>query len=95
MVLHVFNALGDATSPVKTLLRKRYRYALVDEFQDTDMLQWAIFKTIFLESDASRLFIIGDPKQAIYGFRGADINAYFIARNEMITSFDARILFII
>lgn len=90
MVLHVYNALADDSSPIKMLLRKRYHYALVDEFQDTDMLQWAIFKTVFLESDSNRLFIIGDPKQAIYGFRGADINAYFIARDEMISTFDAR-----
>jgi len=90
MVLHVYNAITDGSSPVKTLLRKRYRYALVDEFQDTDMLQWAIFKIILLESDSNRLFIIGDPKQAIYGFRGADINAYFVARDEMISSFKAQ-----
>lgn len=90
MVLHVYNVLSDPKSPVKTLLRKRYHYALVDEFQDTDMLQWAIFKNIFLESESNRLFIIGDPKQAIYGFRGADINAYFLARDEILSSFHAR-----
>jgi exodeoxyribonuclease V beta subunit len=90
MIVNVYSALQDQSSIITKLLRKRYRYALVDEFQDTDMLQWAIFKTIFLESEDNRLFIIGDPKQAIYGFRGADINAYILARDEMITSFNAR-----
>jgi exodeoxyribonuclease V beta subunit len=90
MILHVYSALQDESSIIANLLRKRYRYALVDEFQDTDMLQWAIFKAIFLESEYNRLFIIGDPKQAIYGFRGADINAYLLARDEMISTFNAR-----
>jgi exodeoxyribonuclease V beta subunit len=90
MITHVYSALKDESSSIANLLRKRYRYALVDEFQDTDMLQWAIFKAIFLESEYNRLFIIGDPKQAIYGFRGADINAYLLARDEMISAFNAR-----
>jgi exodeoxyribonuclease V beta subunit len=50
-------------------LRKQYRYAFVDEFQDTDPIQWRIFARIFIESDTHRLFLIGDPKQAIYSFR--------------------------
>jgi exodeoxyribonuclease V beta subunit len=90
MIVHVYTSLQDQSSIITGLLRKRYRYALVDEFRDTDMLQWAIFKSIFLESEHNRLFIIGDPKQAIYGFRGADINAYLLARDEMISSFNAR-----
>ena len=68
-------------------IRDRYRVAFVDEFQDTDALQWRIFSTLFLqdrrEASNNRLFLIGDPKQAIYGFRGADIFTYLGARQRM------------
>lgn len=59
-------------------LRLRYRAAMIDEFQDTDPLQWNIFKRIGAEQGYP-LFLIGDPKQAIYSFRGADIFAYLNA----------------
>ncbi len=67
-------------------VRRRYRVAFVDEFQDTDAVQWQIFKTLFLDphNDAgNRLFLIGDPKQAIYAFRGADVYTYLDARQRM------------
>ncbi|RUA03420.1 MAG: hypothetical protein DSY89_00770 [Deltaproteobacteria bacterium] len=64
-------------------LRKQYHYAFVDEFQDTDPIQWQIFARIFIESDTSRLFLIGDPKQAIYSFRGADVFTYLSARYQL------------
>ena len=63
-------------------LQSRYQVALIDEFQDTDPVQWAIFAGIF--SDAApktSLVMVGDPKQAIYGFRGADIHTYLAAVN--------------
>lgn len=63
-------------------LRKRYRAALIDEFQDTDPVQYDIFSRLFQESDTA-LFLIGDPKQAIYGFRGADIFTYLKATREV------------
>jgi len=56
----------------------KYSAALIDEFQDTDPAQYEIFRTIFGSKD-HRLFFIGDPKQAIYGFRGADVFTYFQA----------------
>jgi exodeoxyribonuclease V beta subunit len=56
----------------------RYKAALIDEFQDTDPIQFAIFKKVF-GSKNSILFLIGDPKQAIYSFRNADIFAYMDA----------------
>jgi exodeoxyribonuclease V beta subunit len=59
-------------------LRQRYRAAMIDEFQDTDPLQWNIFRRIGAEH-AYPLFLIGDPKQAIYSFRGADVFAYLNA----------------
>ncbi|HUO04253.1 MAG TPA: UvrD-helicase domain-containing protein [Candidatus Binataceae bacterium] len=65
-------------------LRRRYRFALIDEFQDTDELQWRIFRRIFLDEGASGvLHLIGDPKQAIYAFRNADVYAYLAARAQL------------
>jgi exodeoxyribonuclease V beta subunit len=62
-------------------VQRRYQVALVDEFQDTDPIQYRIFGTLF-GVPPNRLFMIGDPKQAIYGFRGADIYAYLEAARE-------------
>ena len=62
-------------------LRKRFRAALIDEFQDTDHQQWHIFSTLFA-AKPQYLFLIGDPKQAIYKFRGADIFSYFAAQKK-------------
>lgn len=58
-----------------------WHVALIDEFQDTDPLQYAIFQHGFIEQDRP-LFLVGDPKQAIYSFRGADIFAYLAARED-------------
>ncbi len=63
-------------------VRRRYRAALVDEFQDTDPTQYAIFQNIF-GKPGSILFLIGDPKQAIYSFRGADLFAYLKAARHV------------
>jgi len=60
-------------------IRHRYHAALIDEFQDTDPVQYAIFRSIYAESERP-VFLIGDPKQAIYGFRGADVFAYLKAK---------------
>ena len=65
-------------------LRKRYSVALVDEFQDTDPIQYEIFDKIYPASSVdTSLLMIGDPKQAIYTFRGADVYAYLKAKNEL------------
>lgn len=65
-------------------MRQQYRVAIVDEFQDTDKLQWRIFHKIFMASTGGQLlYMVGDPKQSIYGFRGADIQAFLQAR-EMV-----------
>lgn len=65
-------------------LRSRFLYALIDEFQDTDELQWKIFRQIYIESGGTNtLCIIGDPKQAIYSFRGADVYTYLEARRDV------------
>lgn len=59
-------------------LQTQYDVCLIDEFQDTDPDQWAIFSTLFGEAP-HQLYLIGDPKQAIYGFRGANIETYYKA----------------
>jgi len=61
-------------------LRQRWTHGLLDEFQDTDPRQWDIVKRLFLESSAPQLAAVGDPKQAIYGFRGANAHTYHKAR---------------
>jgi exodeoxyribonuclease V beta subunit len=73
-------ALAGPSGPLLVeRLRQKYRAALVDEFQDTDPLQYRIFHRVFA-GDQIPLLLIGDPKQAIYGFRGADVAAYLSAR---------------
>ncbi len=67
-------------------LRLKFKAALIDEFQDTDPVQYAIFKEIFGKEKGS-LFLIGDPKQAIYGFRGADIFTYIHASRDVNTRY--------
>lgn len=63
-------------------LRSRFGAALIDEFQDTDPVQFRIFETVF-DHPGSSLLLIGDPKQAIYGFRGADVFAYLDAARKV------------
>ena len=62
-------------------IRGRFKAALIDEFQDTDPIQYEIFSRIYVDGE-SFLFFIGDPKQAIYGFRGADIFTYMEAADR-------------
>lgn len=71
----VLEAQGP-TGPLATALRAHFDAALIDEFQDTDRQQFAIFTTVFRDRP---LVLIGDPKQSIYGFRGADVRAYLDA----------------
>jgi exodeoxyribonuclease V beta subunit len=63
-------------------IRRQYPLALIDEFQDTDPLQYRIFRAVYARNPDVGLLLIGDPKQAIYAFRGADIHTYLSARNE-------------
>lgn len=65
-------------------VRARYHCIVIDEFQDTDPLQWSIVSTLFLhENWGGFLYLVGDPKQAMYSFRSADVYSYMAAR-EMI-----------
>ena len=83
LLLDVHHALSQ--SPQRALLAetvsKNWRVALIDEFQDTDPLQYAIFQHTFI-AHGNPLFLVGDPKQAIYSFRGADIYAYLQAAED-------------
>lgn len=74
---------GDHPAVVQAF-KERYALAFVDEAQDTDMLQWDLFTSTFdsdMGEDDRALVTVGDPKQAIYGFRGADVAAYVEHRN--------------
>ena len=74
---------GKDGEQLAKVIRTQFPVAMIDEFQDTDPLQYRIFDRIYgVEADSHNcgLFLIGDPKQAIYSFRGADIHAYLRAR---------------
>ncbi|PID47034.1 MAG: exodeoxyribonuclease V subunit beta [Proteobacteria bacterium] len=76
LIQRIFRALnGPLAAELKASLQKRYHAVLIDESQDTDPVQFEIFKRVF-DDDQTILFFIGDPKQSIYSFRGADIYAY-------------------
>ncbi|AZR59620.1 exodeoxyribonuclease V subunit beta [Eikenella corrodens] len=83
LLIDVHAALSNPDHPEQAealaqALAAKWRVALIDEFQDTDPLQYAIFHTAFIRQGVP-VFLVGDPKQAIYGFRGADIHAYLAA----------------
>ena len=82
MVTHLADALNaPAGQALADALFAAYPCALIDEFQDTDQTQYGIFQRIYAErpDDAHAWFMIGDPKQSIYRFRGADIHTYLLA----------------
>ncbi|WP_022663819.1 exodeoxyribonuclease V subunit beta [Desulfospira joergensenii] len=78
---------GPEEKRLRTAVREKYRACLIDEFQDTDPRQYSIFSSLFstpfsTETESTPFFMIGDPKQAIYAFRGGDIFAYLSAAKE-------------
>ena len=79
MLYNLHQALHDPKLPwLAGALAARYPAALIDEFQDTDALQYAIFSTLYAQPGAA-LFLVGDPKQSIYAFRNADLHTYLDA----------------
>ncbi len=79
LLLNLHDALrGAGGEQLAGKLRGRFQAALIDEFQDTDPIQYAIFERIFVDAERP-LFLIGDPKQSIYAFRGADVHTYVAA----------------
>ncbi|BBY07138.1 exodeoxyribonuclease V subunit beta [Mycobacterium noviomagense] len=77
LLTRLAKALEAEDSPARDRMRQRWRIVLVDEFQDTDPIQWRVLQCAF--SGHTTLILIGDPKQAIYGFRGGDIHTYLKA----------------
>lgn len=73
---------------IRNTLQNRYRYFMIDEFQDTNPMQWQMLKPLVTDTKGrllkDRLFIVGDPKQSIYGFRQADVTVFRNVRNKII-----------
>jgi exodeoxyribonuclease V beta subunit len=77
---------ADKEDSLHKILQRRYSAIFIDEFQDTDKLQYEIFSSVFQRSGSKQdhiVFYIGDPKQSIYAFRKADLNTYFSAREQV------------
>lgn len=92
MILKVHETVVTAPNPsLVQSLKERYQVCILDEFQDTDKNQYQIFRSLFVDhKDKTRmLFCIGDPKQSIYGFRGADIGIYLEAAGDFANSKDS------
>lgn len=73
---------NEADQVLANSIFSQFPVALIDEFQDTDPQQFSILKAVYYHQTNAALYMIGDPKQAIYGFRGGDIFAYLSARND-------------
>lgn len=89
LLQHLYHALQAPDGRLASAIRQQFPVALVDEFQDTDPWQYGALSKIYGESpsppDATQdtgLIMIGDPKQAIYSFRGADLDTYLTARRQ-------------
>ncbi|WP_104203918.1 UvrD-helicase domain-containing protein [Billgrantia saliphila] len=86
LLTHLDRALtGPNCEALGAQIRRQFPVALVDEFQDTDPVQYRIFDCVYRIRENRRecgVFLIGDPKQAIYAFRGADIHTYLRARRD-------------
>src|SRR5262249_17803719 len=92
MLALVWRALcGPRRELLAQRLRERTPWVMIDEFQDTDPVQWNIFRTVWMHPAAGGLTIVGDPKQAIYGFGGAEVQTYVVAREEMLRAGAARV----
>jgi exodeoxyribonuclease V beta subunit len=80
LLIRMRQAIRTYSPGIKKAVREKFSVALIDEFQDTDPNQWDIFNSLFPEGP---MYLIGDPKQAIYGFRGADIFTYLDAKDSI------------
>ncbi|MGZ3635816.1 MAG: exodeoxyribonuclease V subunit beta, partial [Syntrophales bacterium] len=87
LLLKMRSALEGAGGDVlAAAIRRKYKSAIIDEFQDTDTIQYAIFNSVF-GKEGGDLFLIGDPKQTIFDFRGADVFAYMKAASVVETKY--------
>ncbi|OYQ74588.1 UvrD-helicase domain-containing protein [Wohlfahrtiimonas sp. G9077] len=80
LIYETAKLIEQATPSQLAHIQKRYQVAMIDEFQDTDHTQYEIFSKLFGNTKARTLLMIGDPKQSIYQFRGADIHTYLKAK---------------
>jgi exodeoxyribonuclease V beta subunit len=87
LLIRLYEALHDPVhAHLGSVVREQFPVAMIDEFQDTDPVQYAAFRKIYLDTNEcsqGTLLMIGDPKQAIYAFRGADIHTYLNARQHI------------
>ncbi|MSZ77951.1 MAG: AAA family ATPase, partial [Actinobacteria bacterium] len=83
LLVRLADALEADDAPARQRMRGRWRIVLVDEFQDTDPTQWDVLRRAF--HGHATMVLIGDPKQAIYGFRGGDVTTYLAAAREATT----------
>ena len=88
LLVQLADALADEDAPARARMRHRWKVVLIDEFQDTDPVQWQVFDRAF--TGAATMVLIGDPKQAIYAFRGGDIVTYLRAAETAGTTPDPR-----
>ncbi|NLA75868.1 MAG: UvrD-helicase domain-containing protein, partial [Deltaproteobacteria bacterium] len=81
---------GDRLSHLKEM-QERYRYIMVDEFQDTNRIQWDIIRSLFMDTSRpdlntllpGKIFVVGDKRQAIYRFRGGDVTVFEKVNQEI------------
>jgi len=83
----LFLSNSESANSIKSILKSRLKFIMIDEYQDTDKIQFEFFK-MFIETDlgkpaGSNLFIVGDPKQSIYRFRDADVTVFSSTIGEM------------
>ncbi|WP_170285952.1 UvrD-helicase domain-containing protein [Nocardioides rubriscoriae] len=83
LLIQLADALEADDSPARARMRERWSIVLVDEFQDTDPVQWQVLDRAF--SGVATMVLIGDPKQAIYAFRGGDVTTYLAAAETATT----------
>lgn len=83
LLLQLQQSLHNNPELSKDLFHK-YPAALIDEFQDTDPIQYDIFSTIYKNRPETAVFLVGDPKQAVYSFRGGDIHTYLNAKKTVL-----------
>lgn len=83
MIKAVHDAITESDSKLLQVLKTKYKYAIIDEFQDTNQLQWNIFRQIFTTDKDHHIAIVGDPKQSIFSFRDADSRVYNSAKNQI------------
>lgn len=83
MIRNVRESVCEENSKLKAALQAKYKYAIIDEFQDTNQKQWDIFRNIFMNVEDHAICVVGDPKQSIYAFQGADVEVYSKAVAEI------------